>query len=335
MDVTDPHNVSIRRHDSLERALDWSVSTLTPEERGLFGLVCVPPSPFPLDLAEELASAAAGSSTDHIVAIARLVNANLLQLAPTSPASYSVLETRRTYGRQLLTDVDRTVARNGLLRWAMAFADTVAAHPPTDERRAAEVRRFFPLVRAAVRTARDTGDSGAERRIVVGVEPWVTWRQHVEIWQWVEELAAREPRDAPDAEILRMAAVVALRRGQIPPMRQLTERCVTADPAGPAGPSAQLALILLAYAERRWHDLRTLVTASQHQDPEQHAFEQILLVYAYLHFGDTPGSAGRSPPGLRSGRVTRRARLEGARIARPRSCPSGVGPGAYARARSA
>ena len=121
----------------------------------------------------------------------------------------------------------------------------------------------------------------------MGVERWVTWRQHVEIWQWVEELAAREPRDAPDAEILRMAAVVALRRGQIPPMRQLTERCVTADPAGPAGPSAQLALILLAYAERRWHDLRTLVTASQHQDPEQHAFEQILLVYAYLHFGDT------------------------------------------------
>jgi hypothetical protein len=90
------------------------------------------------------------------------------------------------------------------------------------------------------------------RRIVTGIEGWSTWREQPEVWAWVSELATREPVEGADADVLRMGALAAWRLGRLNLMRRYTARCVAADPADASGAAAASALMLLAFAERRW-----------------------------------------------------------------------------------
>ncbi len=279
-----------RRHDSLIGALEMSMTLLSPRERTLLGLVSTLPGPFPLSAAEELVDAV-GLRTDCVVGMARLVEASLIQSHPGDPWSYSSLQTIQTFGRTLLDDDAARRARDGLVRWATAFARDVKSREDTEEAVVnAEVTLFLPLVRAALQVARDQDDVPAERRIVTGVEGWSIWREQPEVWSWITDLAAREPEEGADAEILRMGALSAWRLGRMDAMRTFTARCVAADPGGSEGRTAVAALTLLAYAEHRWADALDHVERSTAPDPASRIIDRTLASTALARTGP-PGSA--------------------------------------------
>jgi len=246
------------RHDTLLNTLEWSLTMLSPHEQTLLGLLSLLPGPFPMTAVEAVVRAA-GVPTDPVVGLARLVEASLIQVHRDEVWCYSALETIRVFGSRLLDDETAALARHGLVRWAVWFADDVRRRVFTAEERVhAEVVRFLPLVRAALQEARDRDEVEAQRRIITGIEGWSTWREQPEVWAWVSELAAREPEEHADANVLRMGALAAWRLGRMQLMRALSERCVAADPGGATGATAAAALMLLAFAERRWADVAEL-----------------------------------------------------------------------------
>ncbi len=247
------------RHDSLLGTLEWSMTMLSPHERTLLALLSLLPGQFPLTAVEAVVRAA-GVSTDPVVGLARLVEASLIQVHEGEIWCYSELETIRMFGRRLLDDESAASARRGLVQWAVRFADDVRQREFTaeEERVHAEMVRFLPLMRAALQEARDRGDVEAQRRVITGIEGWSIWREQPEVWAWVSGLAAQEPEEHADADVLRMGAVAAWRLGQMHLMKTLTERCVAADPGGATGVTGAAALMLLAFAERRWADVAEL-----------------------------------------------------------------------------
>ena len=242
------------RQDSLHDTLQWSMTLLSPNERTLLGLLSLLPGPFPASAVEAVVGAC-GLTTDPVVGLARLVEASMVQAHEEGFWFYSALETIRVFGNGLIDDPTAVSARGGLVQWAARFADHVKEHLLTDEARVhAEVTLFLPLVRAGLLEAQDRGEVAAERRIITGIEGWATWRTQPEIWAWVTGLAAREPQERADAEVLRMGALCAWRQGRIDLMRTLTRRCVAADPDGETGVTSCSAQMLLAAAEQRWAD---------------------------------------------------------------------------------
>ncbi len=288
-----------RRHDSLIGALDMSMTLLSPRERTLLGLVATLPGPFPLSAAEELVNAA-GLTVDCVVGMARLVEASLIQSHPGDPWSYSSLQTIQIFGRTLLDDDVARRAQSGLVRWAAWFAQDVGTREDVDEAAVnAEVTRFLPLVRAALQVARDQDDVPAQRRIVTGVEGWSVWRDQPEVWSWITDLAAREPEEDPDAEVLRMGALAAWRLGRADAMRTFTARCVAADPGGPGGGAASAALTMLAYAERRWADVLDQVERIPFVDDGSRIINETLASTALVR-------TGRPEAALEAARIARR-----------------------------
>ena len=277
-DVEQPSDVDVstsglRRHDSLITTLEWSMTMLPARERTLLGLVAQLSGPFPMAIVQAMVDAA-GVSIDAVVGMARLVEANLVQVHQDEVWCYSTLETIRVFGRGLLDDVTASRAREGLVRWADLFAGSIWARRLSQEAGMhVEVVRFLPLVRAALQEARDRGEVAAQRRIIVGLEGWSVWREQPEVWAWISELAVREPAEHADAGVLRMGAVAAWRLGRMDLFRDLSRRCVAADPDGANGTEGAAALSLLAEVEQRWEDVIALIA---HAPPSERLEEPII-----------------------------------------------------------
>jgi hypothetical protein len=67
-------------------------------------------------------------------------------------------------------------------------------------------------------------------------------------------------------------------------MKTFTERCVAADPGGPTGPTAAAAMMLVAFAERRWADVVELAEPV-HADPTNHVPTMTLVATALVRLG--------------------------------------------------
>lgn len=250
-----PEATGSDRHQSLTRAFDWSASTVLPADRRLLALLSTCPGRFPLTLVVAIADTA-DLGTDATASLARLVDADLVRAHHTTPWCYAILQPVRTYALEGMAPADQGAAHTALLRWTRAFSDDVSRMLEEDEAATcAELDLFFPLLREGVRIARERREIATERHIVVRLEPWSTWRQRVEVWDWLSALAQQPGTDA-DPEVLRMAAVVAFRQGRLPLMGELTQRCLEADPTGLHSLNAR---IMLAFAEHRWTDLCNLV----------------------------------------------------------------------------
>jgi predicted ATPase/DNA-binding CsgD family transcriptional regulator/DNA-binding XRE family transcriptional regulator len=89
------------RHDTLRATVEWSDSLLDPADRVLFGQLAVFAGQFTLDDAEAVAQVADGG--DVVVALRHLVDSSWLVAQPGGrTTTYGLLNTLRTYGRELL-----------------------------------------------------------------------------------------------------------------------------------------------------------------------------------------------------------------------------------------
>lgn len=86
------------RHRTMRRAIAWSYDLLSDDERRVFRRISILDGRFPLEAAEALAGPAPGVMDR----IARLVDHHLVRSEPDAPGRFTMLETIREYGRELL-----------------------------------------------------------------------------------------------------------------------------------------------------------------------------------------------------------------------------------------
>lgn len=279
------------RHANLAAMFDWSLSTLDRGDRRLLGLMATCPGQLPVDLVDGLA-AAGDDRLDTAPALVRLVEAGLVRASARPVWSYSMLEPVRLYAEARLDRGDRRLAQSALLRWAVAFCDRTGDLLEDDEITAsAAFDHCFPLIRQAVYIARSADEFESERRIVHAIEPWATWRERAEAWNWVVHLANDRQGRAPDAQTLRRAAVACWRQGRLDEARAFTERCVRADPDGYEANDASLQL---AWWERRWADVVRYADRLDERSRPATAIQRGLCAGSLVYLGELDAALVRA-----------------------------------------
>ncbi|MFE3453960.1 BTAD domain-containing putative transcriptional regulator [Nonomuraea sp. NPDC059194] len=205
------------RHRTLRATLEWSYRLLTEDERRLFRHLSVFVDGVGLDDAERLATDL-GLDSDPGSALARLVDASMIDASFEGATRYRLLETLRAFGLDRLAAAgEDKAAAERLVRWAVeltAWIDTAMAterEPEAD----AVLRRELPNLRAAWRLARGRGRLDDAAAMVISMFDAVSYRDLVEIRDWAEELAddtalATHPRASA---VLGTAAEAAYHRG--------------------------------------------------------------------------------------------------------------------------
>lgn len=271
------------RHDSLAGTFDWSLSTLTPEDRRLLGLMATCPGQLPVDLVKALADASE-DGLEPATALVRLVETGLVRAASQPSWSYSMLEPVRLYAEERLDATDRRRAEAGLLAWATDFCertgrlleeDEMAAHTAFDH--------YFPLIRQAVYTARALDQFDTERQIVHAIEPWATWRHRPEAWNWVIDLADDPQGRSADALTFRRAAFVCFRQGRRDRAREFTERCIRTDPDSY---DANAARLNLAWWESRWTDVVDAESRLDERCPPEASLHKAICAASLVFLGE-------------------------------------------------
>ncbi len=181
------------RHRSLRTTLEWSHQLLTDDEQRLFRHLAVFVDGVDLDTAEH-AAADLGLSVDSDTALARLVDASMLEATFTSAEKtrYRMLETLRAFALDRLAATEETdTATSRLVRWAVDLAGWFDQTVATDDEAEADaaLRRELANIRAAWRTARSRGLIDDAAAIVASLFDAVMSRDLVEVRAWALELA--------------------------------------------------------------------------------------------------------------------------------------------------
>ncbi len=179
------------RHRTLRRTIAWSDDLLSADERRLLRHLAVFPDGLDLVAAEHLARAV-GVTGDPGTALARLVDASVVQAELGDGTRYRLLETVRAYALDALAAAgERDTAERHLVAWATGLAAHLAAamaseHEPEAD---ATLRRELRNLRAAFRLARTSGDVDAAAAVVVPLFEAIGYRDLVELRGWALELA--------------------------------------------------------------------------------------------------------------------------------------------------
>ena len=271
------------RHDSLVSTFDWSMSTLTPGDRRLIGLMATCPGQLPFDLVEALANASE-ADLEPVPALVRLVETGLVRAATQPIWSYSMLEPVRLYAEERLDATDRRRAETGLLAWAADFCERMGALLVQDEMAAhTALDHYFPLIRQAVYTARALDEFDIERQIVHDIDPWAAWRHRVEAWNWVVDLANDPQGRSNDGWTFRRAAFACFRQGRMEAAREFAERCVRAFPGTYDANDASLNL---AWWERRWGDVVRFNACLDEQNPRDASLHRGICAASLVFLGE-------------------------------------------------
>jgi predicted ATPase len=253
------------RHRTLRATIEWSYQLLTEDERRLFRHLSVFADGVDLDTAERLA-ADVGVRTDPGSALARLVDASMMDTSFEGVTRYRMLETLRAYGLDRLRAAgeDRAAAER-MLRWAVELTAWICATMNTEREPEADavLRRELPNLRVAWRLARDRGDLDDTAAMVTALFDVIAYRDLIEIRDWADELAAdpalgTHPRAA---SVLCAAGEAAYHRGDY---RQ-------------AGRLARAGLEKASDSTDSWHCLMVLAVADlargAYDDVVEHSLE--------------------------------------------------------------
>ena len=264
------------RHRSLRATLEWSHQLLTDDEQRLFRHLAVFVDGVDLDTAE-LVAADLGLTVDAGAALARLVDASMLEATFTGAdkARYRMLETLRVFGLDRLAangETDNATSR--LVRWSVDltrwFDQTVATD---DEAEAdATLRRELANLRAAWRITRDRGLVADAAAIVASLFDAVMSRDLVEVRAWARELAD-DPllRGQPHAAaVLGAAAYAAYAAGE----QHTAEEYARAGliEGGDGVPHCRHALAVSALARGAWDEAVEHCLAPDAVSHQRHGF---------------------------------------------------------------
>ncbi|WP_432043038.1 BTAD domain-containing putative transcriptional regulator [Streptomyces cadmiisoli] len=201
------------RHRTLRATVEWSYRLLAQDERRLFRHLSVFTDGVDLDTAERVATEL-DLTGDPGSALARLVDASMINAAFDGTTRYRMLETLRAFGLdRLAADGEDRAAAERMARWAVEL--TARFHAATQTRREAdadaELRRELPNLRTAWRLIRDSGSLDDAVAMVVALYDAIAYRDLVEIRNWAEELADDPALDGhPHAGLVLGAAAEAV-----------------------------------------------------------------------------------------------------------------------------
>ncbi|MEU6548943.1 BTAD domain-containing putative transcriptional regulator [Streptomyces sp. NPDC046915] len=249
------------RHRALRATVDWSYRLLTEDEQRLFRHLSVFADGVDLDTAERIATDLEPKG-DPGSAMARLVDASMIDATYDGTTRYRMLETLRAFGLDRLAALgEDEAAAERMVRWAVELTGRFRAAMASEREPAAdaELRRELPNLRAAWRLVRSRGLLDYAVAMVVGLFDAIAYRDLVEIRDWAEELAA-DPALAghPGAGLVLGAAGEAVyHRGDFVGAERFARAGLRAGPERKAGGEAPWqCLMVLAVAElaRAGHD---------------------------------------------------------------------------------
>ncbi|GAB92143.1 BTAD domain-containing putative transcriptional regulator [Gordonia rhizosphera] len=180
------------RHRTLRATIEWSYRLLSDDEQALFRSLSVFPDGVDLDTAERVA-AELNLATEPGEALARLVDASMVDASFRGATRYRMLETLRAFGLDRLAAAgEQAAATDRMLSWASALADRIGTGMESVAEADADtlLRREMPNLRAAWRSARTVGAVDVTAAIVLGLYNAIAYRDLIEIRHWAEELAA-------------------------------------------------------------------------------------------------------------------------------------------------
>lgn len=207
-----------RRHRTLRATLEWSYELLTPDEQRLFRHLAVFPDGVDPDTAERIAEDLRLGG-DPGAALARLVDASMIEASFERATRYRMLQTLRAFALDRLAAAGEDDAAAGrLLAWARGLTAWIGRTLDSKSEGEADsaLRRELPNLRAAWRLARARGDVDDAAAVVTGLYDAVTYRDLVEIRDWAVELAADDALDGHPlaGEVLGTAAEATYHRGE-------------------------------------------------------------------------------------------------------------------------
>lgn len=197
--LSGPQSGADARHRTLRATLEWSHELLSDDEQRLFRNLAVFPGGVDLGTAESIAREL-GVSGDPVTVLGRLVDASMIELDPSTPPRYRMLEITRLFGRDRLHATDESFsAELRLVRWGVELTRwiDVTMSTPDEVDADARLRREMPNLRAAWRTARRLGVDHHPARsaavsMIASLFDAIAYRDLIELRTWAGELAADE-----------------------------------------------------------------------------------------------------------------------------------------------
>ena len=161
---------TVERHQTLQRAIDWSYDLLTGAEQQALNRTAVFAGDFGLDAAEAVIAGDGIETVEVVELLSRLVDKSLVIAEDRGERTrYRLLETIRQYAEsRLLNTGGAEAARRGHARWFVTFAERAGEglRGPDELDWTDRVDAELANLRAALAWATATGDVGVALRIV-------------------------------------------------------------------------------------------------------------------------------------------------------------------------
>lgn len=204
---------------TLRQTIAWSYDLLPAAEQRLLRQLSMFADGIDLLDAEALA-VDLDSGSIPLNELAHLVDASMLQVAPTPTTRYRMLDTVRAFaGEQLAGNAEAGAAAERFLQWALGLVHTIDATVITPEEHRADtsLRREFANLRVAWARVRTLGRTDDAVGMVLRLTDAAGWRDLTEVWDWTLELAADPGLEhhAQAPEVLGAAASSAWSRGEL------------------------------------------------------------------------------------------------------------------------
>jgi non-specific serine/threonine protein kinase len=132
--VTRGSRTALARHQTLQATIEWSVQLLDDPERSCFAQLGIFSGGWMLEAAEAVCAGGEFAPEDVLPLLARLVDASLVEMLPGASPRYRMLETLRSFARELLasrTDVEALCKRHA--GYFLAFAEQAEPHLEMDD----------------------------------------------------------------------------------------------------------------------------------------------------------------------------------------------------------
>ena len=208
------------RHRTLRDTVQWSFDLLEPQEKQLFLRLGVFSGQFDLDAATAVCAAGADTEFDTIDQLSRLVERCMVAVRHphSGTARYELLDTMRSFGRQMLssTEVDELRLRHGRFHRDLSRRVRRQLHSQDEYRACQQAHGAYEDLRQAFKNAVDADDCAAAIEIVCNLSEYVMRSMRYEVLGWADRVTGlSNANEQPEiATIYGLRAYAAWIRGE-------------------------------------------------------------------------------------------------------------------------